>query len=199
MKESARLLSESELRILKHAEQDPLTPEKILEWIQAIEKEKISIKINDVFQIVKKPYNRKILRTMWVLTKKFDELGNEIAKKARNVLLGNHTTEGIDYYETYAPVAKLSSLRMCLAVVTQFRMDMIQGDVNTAFLNAEIEEEIFLEIPAFFRWNEFLESLGDNDPLKRELPEALCLKLKQSQYGLKQLLANKDLMIIKFV
>jgi len=186
MKESARLLSESELRILKHAEQDPLTPEKILEWIQAIEKEKISIKINDVFQIVKKPYNRKILRTMWVLTKKFDELGNEIAKKARNVLLGNHTTEGIDYYETYAPVAKLSSLRMFLAVVTQFRMDMIQGDVNTAFLNAEIEEEIFLEIPAFFRWNEFLESLGDNDPLKRELPEDLCLKLKKSQYGLKQ-------------
>jgi hypothetical protein len=39
-------------------------------------------------------------------------------------------------------------------------MDMIQGDVNTAFLNAEIEEEIFLEIPAFFRWNEFSESLG---------------------------------------
>lgn len=179
-------LSQEELRVIERAEQDYLTPELIQKWMEAIEKEKSSIMMNDVFEIVKRPVDRRILRTMWVLTKKLDEEGNELAKKARNVLLGNQTEEGIDYYETFSPVAKLSSLRLFLALVVQFQMHMYQGDFNTAFLNASIDEDIFLEVPLFFRLTEMLETLPKNHELRRYNTSNLCLKLKKSQYGLKQ-------------
>lgn len=179
-------LTEEEIRVIQRAEESHLTPELIQKWLQAIEKEKTSIMLNDVFEVVKRPQNQRTLRTMWVLTKKMDEHGNELSKKARNVLLGNLTQEGVDYYETFSPVAKLSSIRLFLALVVQFRMQMFQGDFNTAFLNATIDESIYLEVPLFFRMQELIENLPKEHALKREHSSALCLKLKKSQYGLKQ-------------
>lgn len=192
-------LSEEEIRIIERAEDKPLTPENTLKWLEAIQKEKSSMLMNDVFELVARPTKRKVLRTMWRLTNKKDELGNIIAKKARNVLLGNLTQEGIDYYETYSPVGKLSSLRLFLAIVVQLKMYMFQGDFNTAFLNASIEEDIFLEIPHFFKLDDFTQPLPQDDPLKHMNPSQLCLKLKKSQYGLKQSSRNWYITLNEFL
>lgn len=199
MEKKVSKLSPKELEVIQKAEDEYLTPEMILEWINAIEKEKTSLKLNDVYEVIRRPAGRRILRTMWVLNKKYDELGNEIAKKARSVLLGNNEIEGIDYFETFSPVAKLSCLRLFLAVANQFKMYMIQGDVNTAFLNAEIDEEILIELPLFFNYSELLESLPENHPLKNEDHSNLCIRLKKSQYGLKQSSRNWFLTINKFL
>eukprot|EP01040_Poterioochromonas_malhamensis_P011505 gene11505-12542_t len=180
-------LSEQELAIIRKAENgNQLTPETILEWLEAIEKEKTSLKLNDVYEVVKRPYNRRTLQTVWILSKKFDESGTELKKKARNVLLGNHTQEGLDYNETFSPVAKLSTLRLFLALCIQFNMFLTQGDFNTAFLNASIEEEILIEFPKFFKPEELLNTIPKDSQLRNQPVENLCIKLKKSQYGLKQ-------------
>ena len=165
----------------------PLSAEAIGQWMEAIDKEKDSIKVNQVFQLTKRPKDIKVHHTSWVFDIKQDPITlTDLFKKARLVLRGDRTKEGIDYYHTFAPVAKSSSLRMFIASVVELNMTMYQGDVKTAFLNADLEEEIYLEIPSFYRLNEFTDVLDNNNPLKSERPENLCLKLNKALYGLKQ-------------
>ncbi len=78
---------------------------------------------------------------------------------------------GIDYSETFAPVARMSSIRIILAVAVEKKMHVHQMEVKTAFLNGDLEEEIYVEQPE-----------GYEDP---EKPDYVC-NLKKSLYGLKQ-------------
>ena len=199
--EIKQVLSKAEYFSLMKFVKRELTTEEIWQWLQAIGKEKASIAMNDVFELVMRPTNgAKVHTTDWVFNIKQDPVSLlELMKKARLVFRGDRTKEGRDYFHTFAPVAKMSSLRIFLTLVVEFKMIMWQGDVKTAFLNAGLEEEIFLNIPLFYTIDEFINVLEDNDPLKNIHPSQLCLKLKKALYGLKQAPRNWFENIVNFI
>ncbi|KAL4333668.1 hypothetical protein GQ457_07G003260 [Hibiscus cannabinus] len=104
-------------------------------------------------------------------SKLWDSKGNIERYKARLVAKGFTQREGIDYTETFSPVSKKDSLRIVLALVTQFDLELQQMDVKTAFLNGDLEEEVYMKQP-----EGFFSSDGEN----------LVCKVKKSIYGLKQ-------------
>jgi len=119
--------------------------------------------------VVPLPRGRKPVKCKWVL--KVKELQDGGPKyKARLVAKGFSQKEGIDYKETYAPVIKYKSLRTLLAVANERDMEIHQMDVTTAFLNGDLEEEIFMQPP---------EGQEDCKP-------GMVWRLERSLYGLKQ-------------
>jgi hypothetical protein len=117
------------------------------------------------------PEGRKAIGSRWVFSVKSDEDGNVIRHKARFVAQGYTQVEGIDYTETFAAVAKYDTVRILLALAAKFDLELDQMDVRTAFLNAELKEDIYLKQPA-----------GFEDP---EHPDWVW-KLEKALYGLKQ-------------
>ncbi|GJU10855.1 copia protein [Tanacetum coccineum] len=109
--------------------------------------------------------------TKWVYTNKLDENGVVSKNKARLVARGYNQQEGIDYDETYAPVARLESIRILLAYACALDFKLFQMDVKSAFLNGFINEEVYVAQP-----------LGFVDFTK---PNHVY-KLKKALYGLKQ-------------
>jgi hypothetical protein len=106
--------------------------------------------------------------------------------KARLVIKGFLQKYQIDYEETFAPVSKLTSLRMFFAIANQYNMVMHQMDVKTAFLNAELDNDIYIEIPEHVRIEDELHRSTDATNL-RQLPHSeLVLKVNRAIYGLKQ-------------
>ena len=91
--------------------------------------------------------------------------------KARLVVKGFTQTYGINYQETFAPVAKINSIRVLLSLAVNFTWPLHQLDVKNVFLNGDLEEEVFMDLPPGFE-----KSLGTNK---------VC-SLKKSLYGLKQ-------------
>ena len=93
---------------------------------------------NKVWELVEKPDNHPAIGTKWVFINKLDEHGIAIRNKARLVAKGYNQEEGIDYEETYAPVAKLEAIRMLLAFASIMDFKLYQMDVKSAFLNGFI-------------------------------------------------------------
>ncbi|GJZ55824.1 retrovirus-related pol polyprotein from transposon TNT 1-94 [Tanacetum coccineum] len=98
---------------------------------------------NDVWELVPQPKNMTIIGTKWVFRNKFRRLRNGVVSqnKARLVAQGYNQQEGIDYDETYAPVARLESIRILLAYACALDFKLFQMDVKSAFLNGFINEE----------------------------------------------------------
>jgi len=141
------------------------------EWLKALKDEEQSLLKNETFEVVPIPRRKKLIRSKWVLRRKYNADGS-VRFKARLVAKGFTQTEGVDYGETYAPVVKYKSLRMLLALATQRRMLIHQMDVTNAFLYGDIDAEIYVVPPE-----------GVSDDLA--VP-GTCWKLKRSLYGLKQ-------------
>ncbi|GJV40340.1 retrovirus-related pol polyprotein from transposon TNT 1-94 [Tanacetum coccineum] len=110
-------------------------------------------------------------RTKWVFRNKLDENGVVSQNKARLVAQGYNQQEGIDYDETYAPVARLESIRILLAYACALDFKLFQMDVKSAFLNGFINEEVYVAQPPGF--------------IDFEKPDHVY-KLKKALYGLKQ-------------
>ena len=91
------------------------------------------------------PKNKSIIGTKWVFRNKIIEDGIVIRNKARLVAKGYSQEKGIDYDETYAPVARLESIRIFLAFASHSNFKVYQMDVKCAFLNGELEEEVYVE------------------------------------------------------
>ena len=117
------------------------------------------------------PNDRKAVENKWIFKKKTDADGNVTVYKARLVAKGFRQVQGVDYEETFSPVAMLKSVRIMLAVAAFFDYEIWQMDVKTAFLNGNIEEELYMMQPK-----------GFVDPKDAD---KVC-KLQQSIYGLKQ-------------
>nr|GEV40474.1 copia protein [Tanacetum cinerariifolium] len=126
---------------------DKLEPKNVNEalgdesWIVAMQEELNQFIANDVWELVPKPRNMTIIGTKWVFKNKLDENGVVSRNKARLVAQGYNQQEGNDYDETYAPVARLESVRILLAYACVLDFKLFQMDVKSAFLNGFINEE----------------------------------------------------------
>ncbi|GJX21893.1 retrovirus-related pol polyprotein from transposon TNT 1-94 [Tanacetum coccineum] len=140
-------------------------------WIIAMQEELNQFIANDVWELVPQPKNMTIIGTKWVFRNKLDENGVVSRNKARLVAQGYNQQEGIDYDETYAPVARLESIRILLAYACALDFKLFQMDVKSAFLNGFINEEVYVAQPPGF--------------IDFEKPDHVY-KLKKALYGLKQ-------------
>lgn len=136
-----------------------------------MEEELNQFTINDVWTLVPKPKNKSIIRTRWDFRNKLDEQGKVVRNKARLVAQGYNQQEGIDFTETFAPVARLEAIRIMLAFAAHKNIKLFQMDVKSAFLNGFIEEEVYVKQPP-----------GFEDPTLTDH----VFKLKKALYGLKQ-------------
>jgi len=108
--------------------------------IVALQEELNQFERNDVWELVEKPSNYPIIGTKWVFRNKLDGNGIVIRNKARLVAKGYNQEEGIDYEETFAPVARLEAIRMLLAYASIMNFKLYQMNVKSVFLNGLIQE-----------------------------------------------------------
>ncbi|GKB95997.1 retrotransposon protein, putative, ty1-copia subclass [Tanacetum coccineum] len=140
-------------------------------WLVAMNEEMQSMNDNKVWKLVVLPPNAKVVKSKWIYKKKTDMDGKVYIYKARLVAKGFTQTYGVDYEETFSPVADIRAIRILIAIAAYYDYEIWQMDVKTAFLNGFLEEEIYMEQPEGF--------IDPNHPSK------VC-KLQRSIYGLKQ-------------
>ena len=140
-------------------------------WIVAMQEELKQFTRNEVWTLVPRHKDKSIIGTKWVFRNKLDEEGKVIRNKARLVAQGYNQQEGIDFTETFAPVARLEAIRIMLSFSAQNKIKLYQMDVKSAFLNGYIDEEVYVKQPPGFE--------------DTSCPEHV-FKLKKALYGLKQ-------------
>nr|ABB47865.2 retrotransposon protein, putative, Ty1-copia subclass [Oryza sativa Japonica Group] len=140
-------------------------------WKEAVRSEMDSIMSNGTWEVVERPYGCKPVGCKWVFKKKLRPDGTIEKYKARLVAKGYTQKEGEDFFDTYSPVARLTTIRVLLALAASHGLLVHQMDVKTAFLNGELEEEIYMDQP---------------DGYVLEGQEGMVCKLLKSLYGLKQ-------------
>ena len=104
-----------------------------------------SIVRNSVWDVVPRPEEKSMVSSRWLYKVKQAADGSVEKHKFRFVARGFSQVEGIDYDETFAPVARYSSIRSILALSAQMGWKIHQMDVKTTFLNGKIEEEVYIE------------------------------------------------------
>jgi transposase InsO family protein len=140
-------------------------------WKKAMDEELDQIEKNDTWELVPRPKNKNVIGTKWVFRNKLNEDGQVTRNKARLVCKGYAQVEGIDFEETFSPVARMEAICLLLAYACSKNIKMYQMDVKSSFLNGELEEEVYIEQPEGFQ-------LSEN-------ADYVC-KLKKALYGLKQ-------------
>ena len=117
------------------------------DWEKAFQDEMASLQENNVWDIVPRPKGRKVVNGKWVCKVKGDAEGEIERFKARYVAKGFSQVQGLDYDETFAPVVRLESLRLLLAISANKGWKPRQLDIKTAFLYGILKEEIYMELP----------------------------------------------------
>lgn len=154
---------------------DPITIEEALsrhdgvQWKKAMMEEYRSLLQNNTWDLVDLPPNRKAIPCKWIFKTKRDGDGAIVRHKARLVIKGYAQRYGIDYKETFSPVVRYNSLRYLLSLAAQYDLDIEQLDAISAFLQGNVDEEIFMVQPEAFVENS----------------SKVC-RLNKAIYGLKQ-------------
>lgn len=165
-------------------------------WKEAIKSEIESHVRYETWELVDRPRDKNVIGSKTVLRNKLKADGSLDKRKARIVARGFTQRPGTDYFETFAPVARLDSVRLLVALAVEHQLHLHQLDITTAYLNGTIEEELFMEIPkaldqslslivelqkrnteSYKRAAEMLKTLREGNKV--------C-KLKKAIYGLKQ-------------
>ncbi|KAH9728331.1 Integrase catalytic domain-containing protein [Citrus sinensis] len=163
-REHAAFISQIELKSFADAKNDE-------SWIMAMQEELNQFERNNVWELVPNPEHQSIIGTKWVFRNKMDESGVVVRNKARLVAQGYNKEEGIDFDETFAPVARLESIRMLLAYACHKDFILYPMDAKSAFLNGYIMEEVYVKQPPGFENEKFSDHV---------------YKLSKALYGLKQ-------------
>jgi hypothetical protein len=140
------------------------------DWVVVMQEELNNFTRNEVWHLVPRP-NQNVVGTKWVFRNKQDEHGVVTRNKAWLFAKGYSQVEGLDFDETYAPVARLESIRILLAYATYHGLKLYQMDVKSASLNGPIKEEVYVEQPPSFEDSEY---------------PSHVYKLSKALYGLKQ-------------
>ena len=170
-------LIETQVIIPDDGVEDPLSYKQAMndvdrdQWIKAMNLEMESMYFNSVWELVDQPDGVKPIGCKWIYKRKRDQTGKVQTFKARLVAKGYTQREGVDYEETFSPVAMLKSIRILLSIATFYDYEIWQMDVKTAFLNGDLEESIYMAQTEGF--------------IELDHEQRVC-KLKRSIYGLKQ-------------
>ncbi|KAG8484776.1 hypothetical protein CXB51_021144 [Gossypium anomalum] len=141
-----------------------------MNWKKAMEAEMDMIQKNQTWDLVERP-EKKVIGVRWVFRAKFNADGSLNKHKARLVVKGYSQQYGVDFEVTFAPVARLDTIKLLFALAAQKKWQIHQLDVKSAFLNGFLKEEIYIEQPDGFQVK------GQEDKVYR---------LKKALYGLKQ-------------
>ena len=100
---------------------------------------------NDVWELVPRPKNVHVISTKWIFKSKTDKDGEIIRNKSRLVAQGYTQVVGVDFDESFAPIARLESIRILLSIACTMNFKLYQMDVKCAFLNGYLNKEVFVE------------------------------------------------------
>jgi len=159
----AHLSTEYEPNTYKEAVKDP-------RWIKAMQSEIKALEDNFTWSVVDLPPSKKAIGCKWVYKIKYKATWEVERFKARLVAKGYNQKEGLDYQETFSPVVKMVTVRTVISIAAVQKWDIHQMDVYNAFLQGDLHEEVYMELPLGFA--------GDKG-------NQVC-KLSKSLYGLKQ-------------
>ncbi|WKA08247.1 hypothetical protein VitviT2T_025985 [Vitis vinifera] len=140
-------------------------------WVQAMNSEYQALLRNNTWSLVPPPSSAHIVGCRWIYKLKYRPDGSIDRHKARLVAQGFTQTPRIDYFDTFSPVVKPCTIRLILALAVSFQWSVWQLDVENAFLNGDLEEEVFMTQPQGF--------------VNPTYPTYVC-KLHKALYGLKQ-------------
>ncbi|KAL0556123.1 hypothetical protein IC582_004633 [Cucumis melo] len=141
------------------------------EWQKTMKEEMAAIEKNGTWKMVDLPEGKNAIGLKWVYKSKFAADGSLEKHKAHLVAKGHAQQHGIDFEETFSPVARFKTVRIVLALAAQQQWPVYQFDVKSAFLNGELQEEVYVEQPEGF--------------VKKDSEEKVY-KLTKALYGLKQ-------------
>nr|GEW51161.1 integrase, catalytic region, zinc finger, CCHC-type, peptidase aspartic, catalytic [Tanacetum cinerariifolium] len=160
----ALTVSTAELKNIKEAMADSA-------WIEAMQEELYQFDRLQVWELVDKPFGKTVIRLKWLWKNKKDEDQTVIRNKARLVAKGYAQEEGIDFEESFVPIARLEAVRIFIAYAAHKSFPIYQMDVKTTFLNGPLKEEVYVAQ---------LDGFVDPDHPKK------VYRLKKALYGLKQ-------------
>jgi hypothetical protein len=140
------------------------------EWVQAMDSEMQSICKNGTWELATLPPGQKSIGLKWIFKLKKNSDGEVVKHKARLVAKGYVQQQGVDFEEVFAPVARLDTIRLILALAANRGWQVHHLDVKTAFLNGELEEEVYVAQPEGY---------------VEKGKEKMVLKLSKALYGLK--------------
>ena len=164
---------------------DALSSPESEKWCKAMKEEMLALNDNNTYSVTDLPKGKNLVGSKWVYSVKLGS-NNEEKFKARLVAKGFSQVENIDYHETFSPTAKMATVRMLMQLAVQNNFVVHQMDVKSAYLNADIHEDIYLQPAEGF---EEFNNLG----------EKLVWKLNKSLYGLKQSGRNWNNMLSSFL
>lgn len=139
-------------------------------WRLSTRSEIDALKAQHTWDVCTLPKGKRALGCKWVFRRKFRADGTLERHESRLVVLGNNQVEGDDYTETFAPVAKMSTLRSFMQQASSLNWEIHQMDVHNAFLHGDLQEEVYMRLPPGYRSSD-----------KNQV-----LRLWKSLYGLKQ-------------
>lgn len=171
---NAAMFAENEVNASVFASEDPLYYEeavKISKWQLAMDAEIKAIEKNETWELTELPAGAKKIGVRWIYKTKLNENGEVDKYKARLVAKGYSQQHGVDYTEVFAPVARMDTVRMIIALAAQKSWKIYQLDVKSAFLHGELSEEVYVEQPRGY------EQQGNENKV---------YKLRKALYGLKQ-------------
>lgn len=158
--------------------QEAMTGQNATQWAKAVKEELDAHERSSTWTLVTRAESQKTIDSKWLFKVKTNPEGKPVRHKARLCARGFRQEHGVDYYETFSPVVRYDSLRVLLATVAQQDLEITQFDVQSAFLNGELKETIYMEVPEGL----VVEGEAEEDS---EVKRVVC-KLERPLYGLKQ-------------